>query len=103
MSQQQAKSEAGEYWQANDLVFCTALGTPLNPNKVLERFKTVLKRACLPDIRFHDLRHRAATMLLAMGVRPMVVQDLLRHNEISMTLATYSQFLPILHPEAVGE
>src|SRR6266581_3989005 len=56
MNQQQAKSEAGEYWQTNDLVFCTALGTPLNPNKVIERFETVLKRAGLPHIRFHDLR-----------------------------------------------
>lgn len=44
--------------------------TPLNQNKVLERFKTVLKKASLPDIRFHDLRHSAATMLLAMGVHP---------------------------------
>lgn len=72
ITQQQAKSEAGEYWQANDLVFCTALGTPLNPNKVLERFETVLKKAGLPHIRFHDLRHSAATMLLAMGVHPKV-------------------------------
>ena len=103
MSQQQAKSEAGEYWQANDLVFCTALGTPLNPNKVIERFETVLKRAGLPHIRFHDLRHSAATMLLAMGVHPKVVQELLGHNQISMTMDIYSHVLPTMQREAMGK
>jgi integrase len=102
MSQQQVKSEAGEYWQANDLVFCTALGTPLNPNKVLERFETVLKKAGLPHIRFHDLRHSAATMLLAMGVHPKVVQELLGHNQISMTMDIYSHVLPTMQKEAMG-
>src|SRR5207248_1565657 len=52
--QLEAKLQAGEAWQDSNLVFCTAFGTPLNPNKVLERFKTLLKRAGLPDIRFHD-------------------------------------------------
>ena len=103
MSQQQAKSEAGEYWQANDLVFCTALGTPLNPNKVLERFETVLKKAGLPHIRFHDLRHSAATMLLAMGVHSKVVQELLGHNQISMTMDIYSHVLPTMQQEAMSK
>src|SRR5947207_784357 len=65
--QLEAKLQAGTEWQERDLVFCTSLGTPLNPNKLLERFKTVLKRAELPDIRFHDLRHSAASILLSMG------------------------------------
>ncbi len=101
--QQEAKSEAGEFWQALDLVFCTALGTPLNPNKVLERFKTVLKRAGLPDIRFHDLRHSAATMLLTMGVHPKVVQELLGHNQISMTMDIYSHVLPTMQQDAMNK
>jgi integrase len=65
--------------------------------KVLERFKTVLKRARLPDIRFHDLRHSAASILLSIGVHPKVVQELLGHNRIQETVDTYSQVLPTIH------
>jgi integrase len=101
-NQQIAKLQAGENWQEHDLVFCTALGTPLNPNKVLERFKTVLKKASLPDIRFHDLRHSAATMLFAMGVHPKVVQELLGHNQISMTMDIYSHVLPTMQKDAMS-
>ena len=102
-SQQELRRQVGEYWQAHDLVFCTALGTPLNPNKVLERFKTVLKKAGLPAIRFHDLRHSAATMLLAMGVHPKVVQELLGHNQISMTMDIYSHVLPTMQKDAMSK
>ena len=94
---------AREHWEDRNLVFCTALGMPLNPNKVLERFKTVLKKAGLPDIRFHDLRHSAATMLLAMGVHPKVVQELLGHNQISMTMDIYSHVLPTMQKEAMDK
>ena len=99
--QLEAKSQAGAEWQELDLVFCSALGTPLNPSKLLERFKTLLKRAGLPHMRFHDLRHSAATILLSMGVHPKVVQELLGHSQISLTLDTYSHVIPALHEEAV--
>jgi integrase len=65
-----------------------------NPNKVLERFKTVLKKAGLPDVRFHDLRLSAATMLLAMKAHPKVVRELLGHNQISITMDIGSHVLP---------
>jgi len=89
--------------QEHDLVFCTAVGTPLNPSKLLERFKTLLRRAELPDIRFHDLRHSTATILLSMGVHPKVVQEMLGHNQISMTMDTYSHVLPTMQREAVSQ
>jgi integrase len=79
------------------------LGTPLNPNKVLDRFKTLLKRADLPDIRFHDLRHSAATMLLSMKVHPKVVQELLGHNQISMTMDIYSHVLPSMQEDVISK
>ena len=75
--------------------------TPLNPSKVVDRFKTLLKRAGLPEIRFHDLRHSAATILLSMGVHPKVVQELLGHNQISMTMDIYSYALPTMQKDAV--
>lgn len=101
--QLEAKLKAGAEWQERDLVFCTSLGTPLNPNKVVDRFKTLLKRAELPEIRFHDLRHSAATILLSMEVHPKVVQELLGHNQISMTMDIYSHVLPTMQKDAVNK
>lgn len=98
-----AKQEAGEEWQERDLVFCTALGTPLNPNKVLERFKTLLKRAGLPHIRFHDLRHSTATILLKMQTHPKIVQELLGHSRIAETLDIYSHVLPTIQGDAMNK
>jgi integrase len=99
--QLEAKLQAGPAWADNDLVFCTALGTPLNPNYVLERFKKLLRKAGLPDMRFHDMRHSVATILLSMGTNPKVVQELLGHNRIQETMDTYSHVLPAIHGEAI--
>lgn len=61
--------------------------TPVNPgNLILRHFKPILGRAGLPDIRFHDLRHTCATLLLGQGVHPKYVQTLLGHATIAMTL-----------------
>ncbi|MFL5655168.1 MAG: tyrosine-type recombinase/integrase, partial [Ktedonobacteraceae bacterium] len=65
--------------------------------------KALLQKAGLPDIRFHDLRHSAATMLLGMGVHPKIVQEILGHNQISMTLDTYSHVLPTMQREAMSK
>jgi integrase len=99
--QLEAKLQAGPAWVEHDLVFCTSVGTPVNPNWVLERFKKLLKKAGLPDMRFHDLRHSIATILLSMGTHPKVVQELLGHNRIQETVDTYSQVLPTIHKEAI--
>ncbi|MDQ2905467.1 MAG: site-specific integrase [Chloroflexota bacterium] len=101
--QLEAKLKAGSQWQDRDLVFCTALGTPLNPSKVVDRFKTLLKKGGLPSIRFHDLRHSAATILLSLGVHPKVVQELLGHNQISMTMDIYSHVLPGMQRDAMAK
>jgi integrase len=68
---------------------------------VRRHFKPLLKRADLPDIRFHDLRHTCATLLLGRGVHPKVVQDLLGHAQITLTLDTYSHVLPDMQAGAV--
>jgi integrase len=101
--QREAKLQAGSQWQDQGLVFCTSFGTPLNPSKVVDRFKTLLRRGGLPPVRFHDLRHSAATILLSLGVHPKVVQELLGHNQISMTMDIYSHVLPGMQKDAMAK
>jgi integrase len=86
------------------LVFCNALGRPIEPQNLLCRsFRQLLTRAGLPPMRFHDLRHWAASLLLSMGTHPKVVQELLGHAQISLTLDTYSHVLPGLQRQAVDD
>jgi integrase len=67
------------------------------------RFDKLLKDAGLPDVRFHDLRHSAATILLSMGVPAKVVQEILGHSQISMTMDIYSHVLPDMQQEAMDK
>jgi integrase len=79
------------------------VGTPINPENLVNRsFKPLLERAGLPEIRFHDLRHTCATLLLGRGVHPKIVQELLGHATIAMTLDTYSHYLPSMGNQASG-
>ncbi len=69
-------------WQDNDLVFTTTTGMPLNPEGLTRRFlRPLLERVGLPHIRFHDLRHTFATILLSRGTHPKVVQEMLGLRE----------------------
>ncbi len=103
MRQAEEKKRAGEGWQEHDYVFCTPIGTRLNPTRdMLDQLKVFLKKAGLPDIRFHDLRHSSATLLLSLGVHPKVVQEILGHSQISMTLDIYSHVLPSMHQDAMN-
>jgi len=79
------------------------VGTPLNLSKVVDRFKTLLKGAGLLEIRFHDLRHSAATILLRMGVHPKVMLELLELNHTSMTMDIYSHALPTMQKDTVSK
>ncbi len=63
-------------------------------NALGQHFRPLLKRAGLPPMRFHDLRHTCATLLLSQGVHPKLVQELLGHATIAITLDTYSHVLP---------
>jgi integrase len=64
------------------------------------RFKPLLRRAGLPQIRFHDLRHTCATLLLSKNVNPKVVSEMLGHSSIAITLDTYSHVLPNMQESA---
>jgi integrase len=82
------------------LICQTSSGLPIGPRNLVREFKAHLVEAGLPDIRFHDLRHTAATLLLTEGVHPKVVQEMLGHSQISLTLDTYSHTIPNMQTEA---
>ena len=75
----------------------------MDPSNLYHNFKRFLKKAGLPDIRFHDLRHTSATLMLQQGVHPKVVQERLGHSDISLTLNTYSHVVPGMQEEAAGK
>jgi integrase len=86
---------AGGKWQENGLVFASRKGTPLDAQNIVNRyFKPLLRRSGLPDIRWHDLRHTCATLLLTRGTHPKMVQHLLGHASIQLTLDRYSHWIP---------
>ena len=97
--QAQERLRAGEVWQEYGLVFATEIGRPLEGGHVNERFHRAIATAGVPDLRVHDLRHTAATLLLTRGVHPKIVQEMLGHSTITLTLDTYSHVAPALHGE----
>ena len=84
-----------------DLVFVTAAGRPLNPNNVLRASAALTRRADVPRVRFHDLRHTHATWLLKDGQPVKVVSERLGHAKTSITLDTYAHVLPDMQDHAV--
>jgi integrase len=84
-------------------VFCDRRGGWLRKSNFTRQiYKPLLKRAGLPDVRFHDLRHGHATLMLSLGEHPKVVQERLGHAQISLTLDTYSHVLPSVQKEAAA-
>lgn len=96
------RAAAGKRWQEQNLVFTTSVGGPICRHNFLQRhFHPFLERAKLPRIRFHDLRHSAASLLGSLSTSPKVVQELLGHSSIQVTMDLYSHVLPASHGEAV--
>jgi len=94
------RGTAGNLWQASPCVFTTPLGTPIDPRNDYRSFKRLLARAGLPPIRLHDLRHTAASLLLAQHVPARVVMEILGHSQIALTMNTYSHVAPEVSREA---
>jgi integrase len=92
-----------EHERTSEWVFCTNVGTTISVHNLHNRsWKPLLLRAALPhNTRFHDLRHTCATLLLTKGVHPKIVQEMLGHSSITITLDTYSHVLPNMQEKAV--
>jgi integrase len=101
--QAEERLAAGTGWIDTGLVFTTGKGTPLEPRNVVRHFKALLKRAELPASRFHDLRHTAASLLLAQGTHPRVVMEILGHSRITLTMDTYSHVMPSVMNDAAAK
>ena len=101
--QLQEIDRAGSLWRENGLMFASESGEPLDRRYLTScRYKALLKRAELPMIRFHDLRHTCATLLLSKNVNPKIVSEMLGHASIAITLDTYSHVLPNMRDQAAA-
>lgn len=93
----------GALYEPGGLVFATEVGTIISPSNLRNRsFARLLKRAGLANrgVRFHDLRHTCATLLLSKDVNPKIVSEMLGHSSISITLDIYSHLLPDMQEKA---
>jgi integrase len=98
--QAKERAAAGSLWQDSECVFTTPIGTPVDPRNDFREFRKLLARAGLPPVRLHDLRHTAASLLLAQHVPARVVMEILGHSQISLTMNTYSHVAPEVSREA---
>lgn len=111
------RSLCGEHWQETGMVFTTTTGTMLDPRNMLRSFYAIMstpdptdpepdpkkKHKLLPRLRFHDLRHSAATLLLAQGVDARYIMELLGHSSITLTMNTYAHVLKEMHRETARQ
>ena len=102
MRQAEERLAAGSAYDNNDLVFANAVGIPIHPNRLREAWARIGVQAGL-RLRFHDLRHIHASLLLQQGVHPKVVSERLGHSTVAVTLDIYSHVVPSLQVEAASQ
>lgn len=95
-AQAEVRLAAGLLWLDNDLVFAGLMGGPIPPGSVTRRFQALLAGAGVGRLRFHDLRHAAATVMLAQGVELRVISETLGHSSLGMTADVYAGVVPAL-------
>jgi integrase len=101
LRQAEERLRLGPTWHEMDLVFPNSIGKPMDGLNLLQRnFYTLLEKAGLPHMRFHDLRHTAATLLLGRGINPKIVSEMLGHSQVGITLDLYSHVTPHVQQQA---
>jgi integrase len=80
---------AGRHWRENKLIFPSRVGTPVDHSNFLKDFYRIIDLAGLPKIRFHDLRHSSASLMLDHRISPLIASKRLGHKHVSITLDTY--------------
>lgn len=94
------KIKLGDNYQDNDLVVCTSNGTILNPRNLTRIWKNLITKSGLTKIRFHDLRHTHASLMLKQGEHIKVVSERLGHSKTQTTLNVYSHVMPNMQEES---
>jgi len=95
------RAQMGAEWRGEwDLVFLTSAGTPINSRNLLRTYYGLLRKAGIPRVPFHTLRHTAASWLLAMGCDIRTVQAVLGHSQIGITADLYTHIVPALLKDA---
>ena len=100
--QERRRDAHAEGWANSGLLIDRGDGSPVNPDTLSAGWARFLRRQGLPPVRFHDLRHAHATLMLTQGVHPKVVSERLGHASIGITLDTYSHVLPTLQQDAAN-
>jgi integrase len=114
VNQDLARKWAGTRWQETEYVFTTRIGTPVDPRNLLREYYAITRptpskdgekspQLQFPPICFHDLRHSAATLLLAQGVSPRYITELLGHSQVSFTMQTYAHILPEVQKQVASK
>ena len=99
---QTRRRSRGASWAEHDLVIDRGDGHPMHPKTLSSGWARHLRKQKLPAVRFHDLRHAHATLMLAQGIHPKIVSERLGHASIGVTLDTYSHVLPTLQHQAAS-
>jgi integrase len=102
LKQEEERRTAGDQWVDQGLIFTNSLGGPINHRNLLRNFKSLLRDAGLPDIRFHDLRHTSASLMLNDGIPLLAVSRRLGHARASITLNIYGHLVPGIQEEAAA-
>lgn len=101
--QAKEREAAGATWVEHGLVFTTGFGAPIDANNFSQRtLRPLLEQAGLPPMRFHDLRHTAATSLMGAGVPVKVASEMLGHADVGITLRLYSHVMPAMQTQAAA-
>lgn len=101
-AQNEQRLKMGPVWEGNDLVFPLGDGRPFPARSVYRHYAKVVKAAELGAVRFHDLRHTAATLMLRAGVNSKIVSERLGHASVAFTLDTYGHVLPDMQKDAAN-
>lgn len=99
-AQKFVRKAAGDAWTDNDLIVCTAIGTPINPSNVKRNQARIMKHAGVSELTTHDLRHTAATTMLLAGVPIKIVSEKLGHASVTITMDIYAHVLPDMQDQA---
>lgn len=91
--QEKERTELGSSWVDSGFIFTSSIGTPIDPRNLYREFQIVCRLAGLGDWHPHELRHSAASLMLAHGVKIQVVSQVLGHSSIRMTADVYGHLL----------